>query len=66
MGIVLAGLATDCCLVYLDDVLVMGKTMEEHNDNLVKVFGRLREAGLKLKCRFAQQEVEYLGHVVSK
>ena len=42
--------------------------MEEHNDNLVTVFGRLREAGLKPKpkqCRFAQQEVKYLCHVVS-
>ena len=38
MEVVLAGLARDVCLVYLDDVLVMGKTVEEHNENLVKVF----------------------------
>ena len=34
-----------------------------------EVFGRLREAGLKLKpqkCRFLQKEVTYLGHVVSE
>ena len=32
------------------------------------VFDRLRQAGLKLsprKCHFAQQQVQYLGHVVS-
>ena len=65
---VLAGLARDGCLVYLDDILVIGKTLEEHNENLRKVLDRLREAGLRLKppkCHFAQLEVEYLGHVVS-
>lgn len=69
MEVVLAGLARECWLVHLDDVLVMGRTIEEHNNNLAKVFSRLREAGLKLKpkkCRLAQQEVEYLGHLVTK
>ena len=37
MEVVLSGLTREVCLVYLDDVLVMGKTMEEHNENL-KVF----------------------------
>ena len=68
MEVVLSGLAREGCLVYLDDVLVMGKTMKEHNENLQKVFDRLRAAGLRLKpkkCCFAQLEVDYLGHVVS-
>ena len=49
----------------MDDVLVMGRTMEEHNKNLMKVLNRLRATGLHLKpkkCCFAQLEV---GHVVS-
>lgn len=33
MEVVLAGLARNVCLVYLDDVLVVGKAMEEHNCN---------------------------------
>ena len=64
----LAGLARDVCLVYLDDVLVVGKTFEEHNGNLARVLERFREAGLKLKpkrCKFVQSTVEYLGHIVS-
>ena len=68
MEVVLNGLARDVCMVYLDDVLVMGKTLEEHNVNLAKVFERIRDAGLKLKpakCKFAQREVTYLGHVIS-
>lgn len=68
MEAVLAGLTRHGCLVYLDDVLVVGKTLQEHNENLARVLERIQEAGLKLKpekCSFAQKEVEYLGHVVS-
>ena len=68
MEVVLSGLARDSCHVYLDDVLVFGRTLEEHNSNLSKVLTRIREAGLRLKpkkCNFAQESVEYLGHVVS-
>ena len=68
LEVVLNGLARHGCMVYLDDVLVVGRTFEEHNDNLAKVFQRLRSAGLTLKpkkCKFAQLEVCYLGHVVS-
>ena len=68
MEVVLNGLARHGCMVYLDDVLVVGRTFGEYNDNLAKVFQRLRSAGLTLKpkkCKFAQLEVCYLGHVVS-
>ena len=44
MESVLAGLARDTCLVYIDDILVLGRTFEEHLQNLEKVFDRLREA----------------------
>ena len=49
MEIVLNGLALDVCMVYLDDILVMGKTFNEHLENLHKVFSRLKDAGLTLK-----------------
>lgn len=55
-------------LVYLDDVIVFGKTLEEHEERLEKVLQRLKEEGLKLsleKCQFYQNSVNYLGHVVS-
>jgi len=57
MEVVLTGLATKGCMVYLDDVLVIGSTFEEHNNNLVKVFERLKAAGLTMKpkkCKLAQ------------
>ena len=48
MEIALAGLTQDCCLIYLDDVLVIGRSIEEHNQNQVKVFDSLCDAGLRL------------------
>ncbi len=68
MELVLAGLPWQVCLVYLDDILVYGQTLEEHRDNLRKVFQCIREAGLKLqpkKCSFLRSEVQYLGHIVT-
>ena len=53
---VLRGLAREKCLVYLDNVLVIGRTFDEHHSNLREVFNRLSEAGLKLKpakCKLA-------------
>ena len=37
----LAWLARDSCLGYLDDVLVVGKSFTEHLENLRQVFKRL-------------------------
>ena len=68
MESVLAKIAREKCLVYLDDVLVMGSTLEEHLSNLREVLTRLAEAGLKLKpskCKLVHKKVEYLGYVVS-
>ena len=49
METVLAGLQWDICLIYIDDIIVYGKTFEEALKNLENVFERLRQAGLKLK-----------------
>lgn len=67
MEVVLVELARDRCLIYLNDILVVGKTLNEHNQNLSAVLQRIHEAGLRLqpkKCKFVQ-EAEYLGHLVS-
>ena len=52
-------------VVYLDDILVTGKTEEEHLRSLEEVLKRLLEAGLCLrreKCVFMQDSVTYLGY----
>ena len=68
MDSVLAGLHWKTCLVYIDDIIVVGKSFDEHLCNLQAVFERLRQAGLKLhpcKCHLLRHKVTYLGHVVS-
>lgn len=55
--------------VYIDDIVIFGATIEEHNEKLVEVFERIRQSNLKLnpkKCSFIQKEVSYLGHRCSE
>ncbi|GBG73769.1 hypothetical protein CBR_g17109 [Chara braunii] len=55
-------------LVYLDDILVFDRTLEEHLRHLRDVLDRLRRHGFYAnlsKCRFAQHKVDFLGHYVS-
>ncbi len=69
MDLVLAGVQWTSCLVYQDDIIIFGRTFQEHLQNLQAVFEQLRQAGLRLKppkCSFLQSEVLYLGHVVSR
>lgn len=66
---VFQGLHWKTLLLYLDDVIVVAPTFEEHVHRLRQVLQRLREAGLKLKpskCTLFQHKVKYLGHVVSE
>ncbi|MCG8033578.1 MAG: reverse transcriptase family protein, partial [Candidatus Thiodiazotropha taylori] len=69
METVLAGLNWQICLIYLDDIIVTGKTFEDMVNNLDQVFNRLSDANLKLKprkCRLFAREVEFLGHIISE
>ena len=64
----LAGLKWTACLVYLNDILVYGRNLPEHNMRLRLVLQALGEAGLTLnvkKCLFAADSVKYLGHLVT-
>lgn len=64
----LRGLIGKNYFVYLDDIITFGNTIEEHNQNLAKLFQRLRDTELKLqvdKCEFLKPELEYLGHLIT-
>jgi len=53
---------------YLDGIIVISATEEQHFVNLAEVFRRLRAANLRInpkKCTFFKQKVVYLGHVIS-
>ncbi|GBG73402.1 hypothetical protein CBR_g16118 [Chara braunii] len=55
-------------LIYLDDILVYTRSLEEHVEHLRTVLERLRQAKYKAnrdKCEFARQVLEYLGHYVT-
>lgn len=55
-------------VVYVDDILVFGDTLEEHHQRLRALLSRLREYCLKAngrKCHFAKQEVKFLGYALS-
>ena len=57
------------CLIYLDNVIIFGRCLEEHMSRLRAVLRRIRKANLKLKpskCHLLQKKVEFLGHIVSK
>jgi hypothetical protein len=68
MNIVLRILIGTHCWVFIDDLIVLSKTAEEHAQRLEEVLSRLEEANLQLhpgKCVIAQPEVRYLGYVLS-
>ena len=67
METLLQGFTHTC--VYIDDIVVTGRTTEEHLNNLGAVLEKLEAAGLKLnrnKCVFMAPSVEYLGHRIDK
>ncbi len=57
------------CLVYLDDVLIFGKSFQEHQERLDCVLKALEKAGLTLnvsKCFFATYIIFHLGHIIDE
>ena len=54
-------------MVYLDNILIYSKDLEQHHEHVRQVLARLRKHKLyaKLsKCEFDVQEVEFLGFIV--
>jgi hypothetical protein len=67
-SVVLAGLVYIICEIYIDDVLIHGRSEEDFLVNLRKVLDRLRTfnvAANPKKTKLGLSEVEYVGHVVS-
>ena len=56
------------CIIYLDDIIIFAKELEERIERLYLVLTRFKEHHLKLsaeKCFFMQKNVHFLGHVLS-
>ena len=64
----LGKLQLNWCLIYLDDIIVLSKTLKEHLIHLRVAFQKLKEMGLKLnpsKCKFFKKSLMYLDHKIS-
>ena len=69
MDSVLHDLLWNTVMVYLDDIVIFTKTLEEHLAVQDDVLQRLRATGLKAspgKCALGQEELLYLGHLVTR
>jgi len=54
----------NCCLVYINDIIVFSKTIEQNNDDVLAVIHRCIDHGIifgKNKCIYAEQKIEFLG-----
>lgn len=68
MNYALTGLTGVKCFVYLDDVVIYGYDLQDHNKKICDVFNALRKFNLKLqprKCFFLRKEINFLGHVIT-
>lgn len=68
MNNILAGLVGKICLVYVDDIIITAKTVEQLAERLGTVLERLCTYNFKLnaqKCKFACREIRCLGYLCS-
>ena len=68
MNRILLPLIGKCLFVYIDDIVVYSKSVEEHLEHLKQVFEIFSKYNLSLnlqKCKFFQRTVEVLGHVLT-
>lgn len=59
----------DFVVVFIDDICIASASPEEHAEHLRIVFERLKSNGLVInlqKCKFAQEEVEFIGYIINK
>ncbi|GBM50529.1 Retrovirus-related Pol polyprotein from transposon 17.6 [Araneus ventricosus] len=59
----------DFAVPYLDDIAVFSVMFQEHIKHLETVLQRIQQADLTIKpskCKFAQSQVQYLGHTVGQ
>jgi transposase InsO family protein len=67
MDNVLSGLQGNELFVYMDDIVIYAKSLEEHGVKFERLMKRLEKANLTLqpdKCEFLRREVAYLGHII--
>jgi hypothetical protein len=69
MNNIFSNMIRKCVLVFMDDILIYSPTLEDHLSHLQQVFQLLQANQLSVKlskCSFAQESLDYLGHVISR
>ncbi|KAL7297217.1 hypothetical protein TKK_0009623 [Trichogramma kaykai] len=69
MNVTFDGLIGKGIFVFMDDVVIYAKSLDEHHRLFNEVMDRLRKANWKLEpdtCEVLKREVSYLGHLISK
>ena len=69
MAVVLNKLINTSVPVYLNGLIILGSTPEEHADNLIEMLDVLSRHKQKINlknCSFFQESVECFGHIVNK
>lgn len=65
---VLRGLTDECCLCYVDDIVIFSKSFDEHIKDVAAVLERLQKANITInldKSFFCRTNVAYLGFRIS-
>ena len=65
---ILGNLRFSVCCCFIDDIVVWGKSFEEHLANLDAVLTAMEDYGLKCnpaKCKFFVDKFKFVGHIVS-
>ena len=66
MDQVLLGLQGTELFVYLDEIVIYAKDLEDHGKKVRRLLKQLKEANLSLqpeKCEFFLKKISYLGHI---
>jgi hypothetical protein len=69
MDVLFRGEIGKSLVVYIDDIVVMSKTFQEHLQHLRQTLMRIRDANLTIKrakCTFAVREIHCLGFIVNE
>lgn len=65
----LQGILDVFCIAYLDDILIFSADKQSHTQHIQQVLERMRSAELyanPAKCTFYQDQVEFLGYIISR
>lgn len=56
------------CFVYMDDIVIFSKSLQEHMHHIKLIFEKLQSFNLKMqldKSEFLRKEVAFLGHIIT-